>query len=388
MINNNFVKKYLLTNDLSSFDPYDIWKTKIGINTKKLYYKNKYLGLIPAGLLTMYDLYINNNLRLGYKKQEFPIVRAQAVLSLLNLYKLEPKNNYLEYAKKHIDWLLNNSSKGHSGYCWGLNFNWQYSKSNMYDKNTPFSTHTPYPLEALIEYYKITKDSNLIEPIKSILLFLEKDLKIMEENNNILIISYGVQKDRIVANSNSYVMYMYSLLLEFFPEKKDYIENKIYKIYNFLKSIQNKDGSWLYSPYENSTFIDCFHSCFILKNILKSNSILKLNNSSEIVKKGYDFLINNFLDKDYFLFRRFYKSNKISLIKFDLYDNAELLNISKLLNDNKTYIKLQEAIEKSFVDKNNNIASTIDLTNNLKNRSHLRWAIMPYLLASTAQGVK
>jgi hypothetical protein len=91
MLSNRFIEKYLLRDDLSTYDPYDIWKTNFGIKAKQLYYKNKYLGIVPAGILTIYDLYINNSLRVGYKKQEYPIVRAQAALALINLYKKKKK---------------------------------------------------------------------------------------------------------------------------------------------------------------------------------------------------------------------------------------------------------------------------------------------------------
>ncbi len=377
------LESYLLTNDLSSYDPYDIWKTTVGQVVRKIYYKNRYFGLIPAGVLTVYDQFINNRFRIGYKKQEFPITRAQAALSLLSLYKQEEKTIYLEYAKKHIDWLLANHSQGYHGYCWGINFDWVYSANDTYSKNIPFSTHTPYPLEAMVHYYKVTKDESLLEPIKSLFLFLENDIKVMQETEQILILSYGIQKDRIVANSNTYIMYMYAMLLEFFPQKKEYIENKIVKMYNFLSSVQKSDGSWLYSPYEEDTFIDCFHSAFILKNIIKTDHILPLKASKELVDNGYTYIMNNFLDKNRLLFKRFSKSNKISLTKFDLYDNAEMLNLSILMKDRKTTATLAKSIEHNFITKDKKIASMINLFGSLKNINHLRWAVLPYLYAQT-----
>lgn len=378
-MNKVFLKNYLLTDDLSTFDPYDIWKTSIGKNIKQLYYRNKYLGILPAGVLNIFDLYINNK-HWGYKKQEFPIVRAQAALALMNLYRKDSKKIYLEYAKKHIDWLLLNSSQGYSGYCWGLNFTWVYSQDETYDANTPFSTHSPYPLEALVEYFKLTQDMELLEQIKSIFLFLENDIQIMQENQSMLILSYGVKKDRIVTNANAYLMYMYALLLSFLPDKKEYIENKIYKIYNFLLSTQRDNGSWLYSPYQSNSFIDCFHSVFVLKNIYKTNKILKLHNSKTIIDKGYRFILENFIDEKYFLFKRFSLSNKPSLVKFDLYDNSEILNLANLLEDETTVKKLDEAIKKSFITKNI-IYSIIDIFGYKKNANHLRWAAMPYIYA-------
>jgi len=189
MISNELIEKYLLSDDLSTYDPYDIWKTDIGIKVKQLYYKNKYLGLLPAGVLTIYDLYINNSLRLGYTKQEYPIVRAQAVLTLINLYKKSKKEIYLEYAKKHIAWLIENSSKGYSGYCWGTGFTIVISDKLTYDETVPFSTNTPYILEALYEYFKITNDGEILKVIISIYEFYEKDILTIKEDKNILITS-------------------------------------------------------------------------------------------------------------------------------------------------------------------------------------------------------
>lgn len=377
--NRDLIKKSFCKNDLKSYDSYDVWKTKLGIKARKIFYRSKWLGLLPAGALTLYDLYINNHIRFGYKQQEFPIVRAQAALSLINIYEHENDLEALKFAKAHINWLIRHSSQGYHGCCWGLGFDWVYSENKAYDKNTPFSTHTPYPLEALIKYYKITNDPCVLNVIKSVFKFLEYDLKIMKEDNEVLVVSYGTTKDRIVTNSNSYVLYMYALLLEFMPEEKLYIENKIRKIFNFIKSVQHKDGYWLYSPYENDSFIDCFHSAFIIKNIIKTNALFKLEKSKHTIDCGYQYILKNFLDQQAFLFKRFSKNNKISLIKFDLYDNAEMLNLAFTLNDTNTYTKLDSAIKSNFIVNNEVIGSTIDVLGSIKNKNHLRWAVAPYL---------
>lgn len=342
------IENFLCRDELMSHDPYDIWKTKIGISIKKLFYKSKYLGIIPAGILAFYDQYLNNDYRIGYSKQEYPIVRAQASLTLLNVYEETKSIKHIDYAKKHINWLLRNYSKGYSGYCWGLDFNWVYSAFDTYDKNIPFSTHTPYPLEAMIKYYAKTNDNDMIEPIKSVFLFLENDIKIMKETDDLLILSYSVKKDRIVTNANAYLMYMYALLIEFIPHEKVYIENKISKLFNFLKSVQDNGGSWKYSPYSEKSFIDCFHSAFVLKNIIKTNRIIELDNSNKVILEGYSFIMDNFLNKEKFLFKRFVKSNKLSTVKYDLYDNAEMLNLAILMNDKKNNWKIIRINKEKF----------------------------------------
>ncbi len=379
MSTDKLLKHYLFHNTLETYDPYDIWKTNLGVKIKKLYYRNKYLGLLPAGVLTLYDLYINNNSRYFYYKQEYPITRAQAAIALLKRYKQTKEPKYLEYGEKHINWLIENSSYGFSGYCWGMNYDWVYSADETYEKNTPFSTHTPYPLEALILYYKITKKSEIREIIKSVFLFLEQDIQVMRESDEMLILSYSTQKDRIVTNANSYSMYMYALLLDFLPQKRDYIISKINRLYNFIVSVQRDDGSWLYSPYDEDTFIDCFHSAIVLKNLIKTDKIVTLKGSEKVIESGYNYIIDNFIDHKYHLFRRFSISNKLTLTKFDLYDNAEMLNLALLYKDSYTSEKLDSAIKKYFFNNRGEIASMIDLFGLQKNFNHLRWAVVPYL---------
>jgi hypothetical protein len=379
MINKKLIGHYLLHSDLSTYDPYDVWKTDIGVKVKKLYYRNKYLGLIPAGGITIYDLYINNKKRNGYTTQEYPITRAQAAITLLNMYKQEKNLRYMEYAKKHIDWLLDNASKGYSGYCWGMNYDWVYTATETYDKNTPFSTHTPYPLEALVQYYNITKDETVLEAIKSVFLFLENDIKVMKETEDMLTLSYGVEKDRIVTNANSYSMYMYALLIDFLPEQEEYIKGKIKKLYNFIISVQQDNGSWLYSPYDDDTFIDCFHSAIVVKNIIKTGRLTFLEDVDTVSTRGYTYIIKSFMNNEYDLCKRFSMSNKLSLTKFDLYDNAEVLNLAIMKKDHENIQKLSNSIQKYFINEKNEIASMIDLIGKRKNFNHLRWAVVPYL---------
>ena len=381
---NNFelIEKYCLHNKLTTYDPYDIWKTNLGIKVKQLYYKNKYLGLMPAGFLAIYDLYINNSMRIGYKKQEYPIVRAQATLALLNLYKKESKPIYFEYAKKNIDWLLENSSKGYNGKCWGTGFRIVISDTLIYDEKVPFSTNTPYILEALYEYFNITDDVTILEVMQSIYDFYEKDLVVLQEDENMLITSYGPFKDRIVTNAVSYTMFAYSIFYKLFDNKKKYIAQKIEKMMNFITSVQRKDGSWLYAPYDTNSFIDCFHSAFVLKNIIKTSKNTELELKSKVVNSGYTYIKENFLDESFGLFKRFSISNKPSLTKFDLYDNAEMLYLAMLMDDSELFKSLEKNIEIYFYS-NKNIYSLIDMFKMKKNKNTLRWAVMPYLLAKS-----
>jgi len=371
------ITKYCLQENLETFDPYDIWMTNLGIRIKKIYNKNKLIGTIPAGALTIFDYFLNNNYRIFYKKKEQPIVRALASLTLLNLYKHDHDKKYLEFIKEHLEWLKENSSSLTNNYGWGINFKHVVSNKVNYPKDQPFSTITPYVLEAFLNYKEITNDNCYDDVIHKIFLFFENDIKIIEETEDYLITSYGTFKDRIVINAISYTLYSYSLFLNIYKDKDGYIKNKIIKLYNYIRENQKENGSWLYSP-EGNSFIDCFHSCFILKNLIKASAFIDLKEVNVVIEKGYGYIEENFYNIKYGLYKRFTKSNKPSIIKFDLYDNAEMLNLLLLLNKYDLALELKNNIEKVFI-KGEDIYSVIDLFGNKKNKNTLRWAVMPYL---------
>jgi len=156
------------------------------------------------------------------------------------------------------------------------------------------------------------------------------------------------------------------------------IKEKIAKLYAFIRDQQRVDGSWLYSPDGNS-FIDCFHSCIVLKNLIKASKFIALDNCEAVIHSGYNYIKQNFLSGNG-LARRFSVSNKPSMIRYDLYDSAELMSLSALTGDHELVANLSRNIELSFV-RGQDIYSQIDIIGRRRNKNMLRWAVMPYLHA-------
>jgi len=376
------IKHFCMIDDLATYDPYDIWKTVSGMKVRSLFYSHRILGGVPALLFSCWDLFINNKSRMGYNEQEFPVVRALAATALLNIYKISGDKDHLRWAKRHLDWLIVNYSKHHSGFCWGANMPW-VSKNGVYSSDTPYITNTPYILEGLIQYQKASGTDEYQSVILSVYDFINKDLFKHIDDKDILSLSYAPFKEpRIVINANAYALYSLSLLNSYLPEKTKSIQNDILRLFRFISLNQNSDGSWWYYADNNKgNFIDCFHTCFILKNLIKASNFISLPDSlDQVIEKGYNYLIDNFYDKDFGLFKRFSKTDKLNLIKFDLYDNAEMLNLAYLKSDMKLYLSLKINIEKKFV-KNNDIYSVIDFFGCQRNKNMLRWAVMPYINA-------
>lgn len=339
------------------------------------------MGTAPAGLFTIIDV-LNNKTRVAYTKSEYPIVRAFAALCLLNMQAKHPGDHLVEGAHKHLLWLLANSCDGYKGLCWGLGAPSAISSSLVYGGSTPLSTITPYALEAFVAFAKVARTSEYDSAIERILHFFDQDLHVMEEDSETLATSYAPFPDRKVINAVSYTMYSYSLCLPYLAAcQKLRAERRIEKLYAYIRRHQRHDGSWFYSP-EPASFIDCFHSCIVVKNIIKTARTIRLKDSGAVVEAAYDYILGAFLDKERFLFRRFSIRNKPGLIRFDLYDNAEVLNLAILLRDLELVQKLLKSVVHNFCS-DLNVYSQIDLLGGRLNRNTLRWAVMPFLYAAS-----
>lgn len=378
-LNNSLYGRYILVENLFSHDPYDIWNTSLGRKVKKVYYSNKLIGVIPSGIFLVLDSYLNTKTRNLFRKREYPMVHAYRVLVAISLYKDIADPKLLDVARESLSWLTVNYSKGYNGYCWGANMPW-VSKNGLYTESTPFITNTPYVLEALLEYHKTSGDDSFVHIIPTIYDFIEKDLKKLIDSPEQLALSYSPQAEtRIVINANSYALFCYSIFYSLYPEKRDYIAGKLERLYEFIKQQQQQDGSWFYyADALPGNFIDCFHSCFILKNLIKADALCELKNSSEVISAGYRFLKETFFDAKKCLFKRFSTSDKFSLVQFDLYDNAEMLNIATLLDDMELVNLLHRSIKENFINEKD-IYSQIIFPNIRIHKNTLRWAVMPLL---------
>lgn len=373
----DLILSYCMKDDLSTHDPYDIWFTWIGDKLKKEYnsHKNLFLPVVAAG--TIADWFFEGLLKkYVYQTREYPIVRAQAAITLLNLFKKTERQEYLSVAERHLAWLEKHMTVSKHGVGWGIPVAYPVSKEIIYPASIPFSTVTPYVAEAFLLYQELTKEKKYNKLLLDIFNFFFYDLQPVETTQDYIAYSYGPCCDRSVFNANSYTLYMLARLSSFSIQTS--IEKRIAKIYNFIHLNQNRDGSWYYST--DAPFIDGFHTCFILKNLIKTQRLLDLPELKSVIEKGIHFWMDNLIHKKSNLCIRFYKKNKPSFIIWDLYDNAESLSLAKLTGRDDLAARLEQNIRKTFFHQGR-IYSQVDLIGGRHYADSYRWAVMPFLRA-------
>ena len=313
-----------------SYDRMDFWSSKLGIFSKKLFYKNKFIG----SPLAIYGLLLENflpSLQKYYGRPNHEVIGdANFSLGFLNLFEYSKDDKYIKEAKKFINIIMQTYTNGYSGYCWGYSFGWQ-TRDGYWKAGIPLITITPYAFWAFKRYYELTGNNEYKKICLSIAEFAVNDLKITEMPNGTFCSSYSPSKKDVVINANAYRAALLLGSYQLWNNKK--FLNAANKNIDFILSYQGENGEWFYEAKEpNNNFIDNFHTCFILKNLFKCYQFNKDNKILLAVQKGYNYYIENLFYKNNRP-KHFSKSNYMKLRKYEMYDYAEGILLGHLLRN-------------------------------------------------------
>lgn len=362
------------------YDPYDLWATKVGVKIRQKYYSGDIEGKLGAVALSVFDWLLPDVSRkiINSQPRIYPIVLG------LETLRLECGGELDEVIANKLTTLiasLATDSTGKSGWSWGLGFPWM-SKNGLYPPAIPFVTHTPYVMEALLALAKkatVTKSS--IEMFHGTWPFLES-LKVMHLNGNKLALSYApVEEPRIVINANAYAAFAYALhAVHGRSDVRGKAKDNAIRLVRWVANQQQQDGSWFYYADQNAgNFIDCFHSCFVVKNLLKVARLLP--EISQIVDNtiasGWSFIQTAFYDRKVGLCRRFAKRDIRDPFRWDLYDQAEYLGLLLDFETKEEALLFSRIVEERF-SSGKQWYCRIDKFGHRWGKGFLRWGIMPF----------
>jgi len=99
---------------------------------------------------------------------------------------------------------------------------------------------------------------------------------------------------------------------------------------NFVLQAQSSDGSWPYSTDEIRTFVDHFHTCFVLKALAKIEALTTNPQCTKAIERGVDYYVKNLFDEEG-LPKPFSRKPRMTVYRRELYDYAECINVGVLL---------------------------------------------------------
>jgi len=313
-----------------SYDPYDVWGTRYGLWARRLYYRKHPVGIPSVAPLLLMEILFPQVRSVLVRKDTFATSDAQLVLAYLNLFSVSKDPKHLEAARAIAKELLAASVPGFSGHCWGYPFDWQ-NASGLWKRNTPYITATPYAYEVFVLLAERGGDPSAREVAKSIARFVHDDLRDTPTSAEAAAGSYSPFVNDKVVNASAYrAMVLFDAVHRFGLES---YRLKAQRNLNFILESQRADGSWLYAvDCPSQSFIDHFHTCFVLKNLHKLNRWIDSEAVRGAIQRGWDYYRRALFEADDTP-KSFAILPRTGIVKLEMYNMAEAITLGVLLRN-------------------------------------------------------
>lgn len=323
----DLLRSYCESEGFRGWDPYDglnSWVIQNTIFGKSRLFRLAWIQLFKRSPINLRNVF---GVKKGYNTKGLGLF----VIGYCNLAKLDPSNEDLTHRVKTLsDKLIELTSDGYSGACWGYNFDWQ-ARAFFQPKGTPTVVATSFVAEALFMAYELTKKPEYRDTALSSSKFVLRDLNRTFDEKGSYTLSYSPLDNTQVFNAGLLgakllaQCYQYEKNEEFIAEAK--------KICTYVCDKQNEDGSWPYSNLSYHQWIDSFHTGFNLECLDAYVRISKDNAFKNSIEQGLKYYLNNFFLPDG---KSKYYNNKTYPI--DIHAPAQLivsLNKMNCFNENR-----------------------------------------------------
>ncbi len=228
--------------------------------------------------------------KIGYNPQALGLFLSTYCL----LYNSDKKEYYLRIIKFLSDKLLESSTKGYSGHCWGYNFDWQ-ARAFFQPKNTPMIVPTSFAVDGLLSSFDVLNESKYLDAAVSSADFVMKDLNRTYEDD-LFAFSYSPIDQTVVYNASLLASKLLGRIYHI--TKDDSLKEEGQKSVDFCVKYQGKNGSWTYGSKPYHQWIDNFHSGYNLVCLKDFKDSANGNVSETILERGMKFYLETFFTAD------------------------------------------------------------------------------------------
>jgi rhamnogalacturonyl hydrolase YesR len=359
------LKKFCEKEEFKGWDPYD------GLNSWII--QKTILGKSRLFRLAWIQLFkrspINLRVVFGVRKDYNPKGLGLFLTGYCNLYKKDPKQEYLTKINFLTQKILELRTPGYSGACWGYNFDWQ-SRAFFQPKFTPTVVATTFIVESLLLVYEITKEEELLNIAKSSTKFILSDLNKTHDSDNNYTLSYSPLDKTQVYNAGLLGAKLLCLVYQYSKEEVLIMNAK--KIVSFVCKCQREDGAWTYGTLPFHQWIDNFHTGYNLECISTYQQISKDKSFDKNISKGLKYYLKTFFTEDGI--SKYYNDR---VFPIDIHAPAQLIvTLSKL----KVFSKNEALINRVLEWTINNMQSNKGYFYYQKNKfftskiPYIRWA--------------
>jgi hypothetical protein len=268
--------------------------------------------------------------RLFWKPQRFPIADAHYAMGFAALSQILEEKKYYLRAVHFLEMLEATRCQGQKHYAWGYPFDWVGIRGTIKER-TPLITTEPYVYEAFSKVYEIDKDQKWRQIMRSLAQHVSEDYFDVETSPLASRTSYTPSPEPSgggVVNASAYRAFLLTKAAQDFSVEKYRRQGE--RNMHFVLESQNADGSWFYAMDGKRDFVDHFHTCFVLKALVKIEQLTGDSNCTQAIERGVNYYVENLFDEAG-LPKPFSKAPRLTIYRRELYDYAECINIATLL---------------------------------------------------------
>jgi hypothetical protein len=245
------------------------------------------------------------------------------------LAEISGDDGYYRRALHFLDVLEQTRCPGYDGYCWGYPFHWETLLGTI-PAGTSLITTIPYAYEAFQQVYRIDGNPQWRRVMHSIAQHAFCDYKDVPTSSTASSCPYTPTPNHslMVVNANAYRAYLLTNAAIEFSDTR--YENSAERNLNFVLEAQNTDGSWFYALDGKRSFIDHFHTCFVLKALAKIEALTGNASCTAAIQRGVDYYTRFLFDEDG-VPKPFSRAPRLTVYRRELYDYAECINLAVLL---------------------------------------------------------
>ena len=313
----------------TSYDFQTFYASDLTRSVKALYYKSPLLGTIAVAPIIFCEAFVPEARALFWKRQRFPIADAHYAMGFALLSQILDQEEYYRRSVHFLEVLKSTRCPGYVNYCWGYPFNWEGIRGTIRE-GTPLITTVPYVYEAFRSVWQIDKKDEWHQIMRSVAMHGLEDYRDFETSASASTCSYTPDPKQSVGvvNANAYRAFLLMQAAEDFSD--DRFRRVAERNLNFVLECQNPDGSWYYANDGKRLFIDHFHTCFVLKALVKIEQMTGHRGCTAAIERGVSYYVENLFDQGG-LPKPFSRRPRMTVYRRELYDYAESVNLATLL---------------------------------------------------------
>ena len=312
-----------------SYDFQSYYSGPMGRRAKQLYYTHRRVGTLAVLPIVFSEAFVPAARRLFWKPQRIPIGDAHYAMGFAFLAELPGGEADYKRAVHFLEVLKQTRCPGYDEFCWGYPFHWETINGTI-PSGTPLITTVPYVFEAFQQVYRMDGNDEWYQIMRSIARHAVSDYKDVPTSPTASTCSYTPfpEHSLMVVNANAYRAYLLTNAAhEFSDQSYSAIAERNL---NFVLEAQNQDGSWFYARDGKRSFVDHFHTCFVMKALAKIEALTGNRDCTSAIERGVAYYTQNLFEQEG-IPKPFSRAPRLTVYRRELYDYAESINLAMLL---------------------------------------------------------